>query len=160
MVRQDRLQKHVLRAHASSVSGKPLAISIKSTQIKINKPVKNPANLQYGEIIENTPTAKFGMTEGSTLGVENRNGQRVLYEQAACSCNGSNDRCIRCDGTGFYAREIIQSTSKKSHDKRFFKSNISETTHESNFSNDYRGGNFGTREIGRFNSNPLYDDHD
>lgn len=161
MVRQDRLQKHILRAHASRASGKPLATHVKRTQGKTKKIGKSPINTQYGKVIEEIPTAKFGIAEGSTLGVKRENGQKISYEQATCPCNGSNERCMRCDGTGLYVRKIMGDPSlNKLHNKRIFKPDISKITQESNFSNDYRGGDFGIREIGRFNSNPLHDDHD
>lgn len=143
MVRQDRLKNHTKRVHALSLSGKP------------------PINLQHRQINEDNPSAKFGMTEGSILEVKYIMGVKVRYEYASCSCNGDNERCIRCDGTGFYVRKIIdESNHDKSYEKRIFKSSSSKATQESSFSNDYRGSDFGIREVGRFNSNPLYDDHE
>ncbi len=151
----------------------------KSTQIKLNHP-KDPfvylyrtskknkpkpklAHLQNGEVTENNPPPKFGEENGTVLKIEKINGVEIRHEQAICSCNGDNERCVRCDGTGYYSKKIVEQSNKSS--PKFY---IKNKTHPSNpsdtqeaiFSNDFRGGNYGIRERGRFDSTPLHDDFD
>lgn len=136
-------------------------VNVINKKVKVKSVRRGLANLQSGNIAENIPAAKFGEENGAILKEEEVNGVKVRYEQALCSCNGDNERCMRCDGTGFYAKKIVETPDREQNSpiirsvvRRKFGSNL-----ESNFSNDLRGGDYGIRENGRFNSNPLYDDH-
>ncbi len=78
--------------------------------------------------------------------------------EAKCSCEGENENCFRCDGTGFYKSNIITNLEEcrdRVQEKVIQKI---DSIQESNFSNDQRGGIYGIRERGRFSSNPLYDE--
>lgn len=130
---------------------------------KKNKPKPKLAHLQNGEVTENNPSPKFGEERGTVLKMEKSNGVEIRYEQAICSCNGDNERCVRCDGTGYYAKKIIEESDKNSQkfhikNKTHFRNPSS--TQETTFSNDFRGGNHGIREHGKFDSTPLHDDFD
>lgn len=115
---------------------------------------------QSGSIVENLPTTSFGAEVGTVLG-KSRNGQlAITYEQASCSCGGENEKCFRCDGTGFYTKQVVLETLSSTqllHSKLRSKN---QTIAESSFSNDARGGDYGIHERGRYGSNPLYDDHE
>ena len=78
--------------------------------------------------------------------------------EAKCSCEGENENCFRCDGTGLYKSNIIinlEECRDRVQEKVIQKI---DSIQESNFSNDQRGGIYGIRERGRFSSNPLYDE--
>jgi hypothetical protein len=100
--------------------------------------------------------------EGEMLGRMNSAGMTIRYESAACTCGGENENCFKCDGTGYYRRQMVEvylhgvTSSRVSEGLRRMKDGSLETT----FSNDGRGGDYGVREKGRFSSNPLHDDHD
>jgi hypothetical protein len=118
-------------------------------------------NFQSGKVVENLPTTSFGAAVGTSLGKSSQ-GQLVIdYVKAACSCGGENENCFKCDGTGFYTRQVVQDTSKLPPalpNSRLRTKN--QTSSESTFSNDSRGGEYGIREWGRFGSAPLHDDHE
>ena len=138
-------------------------VYIYRTTSKKNKSRPRPAHLQDRKITENEPSPKFGEENGVILKKEKSNGIEIRYEQALCSCNGNNERCMRCDGTGYYVKKIIEESDKNSSNfyiRSKIKFNNSSSTQESNFSNDFRGDDHGIRECGRFNSNPLHDDYD
>ena len=180
LVRSDRLQEHIKNIHTSAsqveVNSKNFLKSVDS-KIKIVETLVSPVfqkkknkkksrvksrKLQSGKIIESQPTTKFGEKAGVVLKQEESNGVKIRYEQSLCSCNGNNERCMRCDGTGYYVKKIIENSdlsAYKLYNKAYAKYN-SKTTQESGFSNDSRGGFYGVREQGRFVSNPLHDDHD
>lgn len=183
-VRVERLQKHIDKIHSSinflklknenssketknknQFFTKKSIIHVFRSNGKKNEsnPRLRPNHLQDGKITENNPTQKFGEEIGAILKKEKNNGIEVRYEQALCSCNGNNERCMRCDGTGYYVKKIIEESdenSSKFHIRNKIKSTNSNSTQESNFSNDFRGDDYGIRECGRFSSNPLYDDYD
>ena len=118
-------------------------------------------NLQCGKIVENLPTTSFGAAVGTSLGKGNKGKLAVNYEKAVCSCDGENENCFKCDGTGFYTKQIVQETSilpPVPLNSGLRSKNQSPS--ESSFSNDARGGDYGIRERGRYGSNPLYDDHE
>lgn len=81
---------------------------------KKNKPKPKLAHLQNGEVTENNPSPKFREERGTVLKMEKSNGVEIRYEQTICSCNGDNERCVRCDGTGYYAKKIIEESDKNS----------------------------------------------
>ncbi len=102
------------------------------------------------------------LNEGKVLGRMTKAGMTIRYENAVCSCAGENSNCFKCDGTGYYRREVVESMK---HVATVAVSNQREQSHispkpETRFSNDARGGEYGIRESGRFASNPLYDDYD
>jgi len=78
--------------------------------------------------------------------------------EAKCSCDGENENCFRCNGTGFYKRLIV--TNIEECQERIQEKTIHNTNsiQESQFSNDQRGGIYGVREYGRYSSNPLYEE--
>ncbi len=182
MVRGDRLQNHIKKFHTSPTNCSSTGLIIKlenndkdssklSNGAYINKVFYSPKNkkglkklteLQNQEALKSNPSAKFGEAIGSILKIEKSNEAITKYEQAACSCNGENERCFKCNGTGFYIKKIIEElsipTSKTTKSSRSAKKTRS--IQESSFSNDPRGNDYGIRENGRFSSNPLYDDHD
>ncbi len=111
--------------------------------------------LQHGDALISEASAPFGTEDGHFLKQSKSRGKTVRYEQATCSCGGNNERCSRCFGSGFYTRKILEEASdapRPSMESGIYK--------ESSFSNDSRGGVFSVREVGRFSSNPLHDDHD
>lgn len=83
---------------------------------------------------------------------------KTISIEAKCSCEGENENCFRCNGTGFYKSQIvtnIEECQDKIQKKRTQQTN---STQESQFSNDQRGGIYGIREHGRYSSNPLYEE--
>jgi hypothetical protein len=102
------------------------------------------------------------VNEGAVLGRQTKAGMTVRYESAACSCGGENANCFKCDGSGYYRREIVEKMKPQSLSTSPKLRNESATTPgaETHFSNDSRGGAHGIRESGRFSSNPLHDDYD
>ncbi len=182
-VRVDRLQKHIDKVHSPInflklnenyskeiknknpfFTKKPI-IHVFRSNGKKNEPKSRlrPNHLQDGKITGNNPSPKFGEEIGAILKKEKNNGIEIRYEQALCSCNGNNERCMRCDGTGYYAKKIIEESdenSSKFHIRNKIRSTNPSSTQESNFSNDFGGDDYGIRECGRFNSNPLHDDYD
>lgn len=79
-----------------------------------------------------------------------------------CSCQGMNQNCFKCSGTGYCEREII--TTPSPH-KNSLAANLSDLkTHqpksEVSFASDSRGGIYSIRENGRFTSDPIEDDYD
>lgn len=80
------------------------------------------------------------------------------FIMARCSCGGERESCFRCDGAGFYRKEIV--TNMDECQDRIERRQTYNTTsvQENQFSNDQRGGIFGIRENGRFSSNPHYEE--
>ena len=119
--------------------------------------IKNSNNLQFDYKSQDEVSSSLGTSIGVIVKQEKVNKKTITYKQSECSCYGSNERCIRCDGTGFYLKKIVEELvdllPKKIERKN-------KKFSEVNFSNDQRGDSFGIREIGRFSSNPLHDDHD
>jgi hypothetical protein len=77
---------------------------------------------------------------------------------AECTCNGENEKCFKCHGTGFYQRTFVENMSE-CHDRVQEKNAYGTgSNQETQFSNDQRGGTYGIREQGRFSSNPLYEE--
>ena len=72
---------------------------------------------------------------------------------AKCSCHGENSSCFKCGGTGFYEKRIAPGVVDLLRKAPAWHSEVS-------FSNDSRGGAYGIRENGRFESSPLEDDYD
>lgn len=118
-------------------------------------------NFQSGNVVENLPTTSFGAEIGSSLGKATKGKLAINYEKASCSCGGENENCFKCDGTGFYTKQVVQESSRTLPVPR--NSNLrskNQQLSESSFSNDSRGGDYGIRECGRYGSIPLYDDHE
>lgn len=70
-----------------------------------------------------------------------------------CSCGGENGNCYKCSGTGYYRKRLAPGAilnSPVAVDARPF----------AGFSSDSRGGIYGIREQGRFDSRPDYDRSD
>lgn len=70
-----------------------------------------------------------------------------------CSCGGDNSNCYKCSGTGYYRKKLAPgalASSRVVADARPF----------AGFSSDSRGGIYGIREQGRFDSRPDYDRSD
>lgn len=130
--------------------------------VKKRRRRQKPSNLQAGGIDRNIPVSALGTLTGTILGKEKKPGMHVHYEQAECTCNGNNERCSRCDGTGFYTKELVDqflgtpSTPWVNNSSRL----SIRSTQESTFSNDQRGDTYAIRERGRYGSNPLHDDHE
>ena len=83
---------------------------------------------------------------------------KTILIEAKCSCEGANENCCRCNGTGFYNSQIVTNIAEcqeRLQEKRTHKTN---SIQESQFSNDQRGGIYGIREHGRFSSNPLHEE--
>ncbi|WP_314323532.1 hypothetical protein [Comamonas aquatica] len=83
---------------------------------------------------------------------------KTVSIEAKCSCEGENENCFRCNGTGFYKSRMvtnIEECQDRIQEKRNHQKN---STQESQFSNDQRGGIYGIREHGRYSSNPLYEE--
>lgn len=118
--------------------------------------------LQRGNVVANVPSVSMGAANGAVLGSARKSGMQVHFEKAECPCKGENERCSRCDGTGFYVKEVVDqflttpSTPWVDHSARKGGS----TTQEVSLSNDARGDDYSVRERGRYGSNPLHDDHD
>lgn len=150
--------KNITPSHSKKLKNNTSAIkkiSRKKSKITIY-------NLQGGKVIDDTPTIEFGKADGAIIKRTYNGGTSIRYEQSICSCNGDNDRCIRCDGTGYYAKKIIEkyeNNKTKNSELNKIPENYPSTS-ENKFSNDSRGGIYGIRERGRFGSNPLHDDHD
>ena len=120
-----------------------------SVQINSNKTIK-------GEFNDNRPTASFGGNSGQILSTAYEGGVIISHIQSECTCGGINERCIKCDGTGYCAKKIIESGHINHESPRTIKTSKQEVS----FSNDPRGGVYGIRENGRFFSNPSHDDHE
>jgi hypothetical protein len=119
------------------------------------------SGLQSGKVVKSLPTTSMGTAVGTSLGKSSEGHLAITYEKALCSCAGENENCFRCDGTGFYTKQIVQDISKLP--PALPNSGLrtkNQTPAESTFSNDSRGGDYGIRERGRFGSGPLHDDHE
>lgn len=129
---------------------------------QLSKKAKFLSNLQTGDVVQKIPSSPIGTTVGTILGHERKPGMRVHFEQAECSCNGDNDRCSRCDGTGYYTKEVVDQFIGTPPTPRLNDplGTRQHSKHESTFSNDQRGGIYGIRESGRYSSNPDHDNHE
>lgn len=78
--------------------------------------------------------------------------------EVKCSCDGENENCFRCNGTGFYQSKVVTNLEECRERVQEKLTHKTSATQESNFSNDQRGGTYGIREHGRFSSNPLYEE--
>jgi hypothetical protein len=114
--------------------------------------------LQQGTVAPDQPDVSFGTGVGSYLGSQKRAGMQVHFEKSECSCCGANERCSRCNGTGYYAKQVVDLMTEMVSSAPIRGKSVAKQ--ESTFSNDARGGIYGIRESGRFSSNPLHDDHD
>lgn len=126
--------------------------AIVRTNPTIHKAPQTPTAASLGEAVSK---------EGKAVGTVTKAGMRVRYENAPCTCGGLNENCFRCDGTGYYTREIVESFVQPNQIDEIRKHGArTATPQEISFSNDPRGDNRAIREIGRFESSPLRDDHD
>lgn len=140
--------------------------TLRQTKKKKNKN-KNFANVKSQKMpLDHTPQlpslGDSALLEGKTLGKSEKAGMTIRYEVARCSCQGENENCFKCDGTGYYRREVVEQYRHMDENKLRGQSyfNQRNSNGEYRFSNDQRGGEYGIREVGRFSSNPLHDDHD
>ncbi len=115
---------------------------------------------QSESIFENLPITSFGTEVGTSLGKATKGQLAITYEQASCSCDGENENCFRCDGTGYYTKQVVPNSANSPASILSSLRQRNQAATESSFSNDARGGDYGIRERGRYGSNPLYDDHD
>jgi hypothetical protein len=115
--------------------------------------------IKYERKNQSTTSKKSGkQTNQSKKKTTNTPRIKTTSIEAKCSCEGENENCFRCNGTGFYKSKIITNLEEcraRVQEKLIRKIDF---TQESNFSNDQRGGLYGIRENGRFSSNPLYDE--
>lgn len=100
------------------------------------------------------PSASPGLgelvkSEGHRLTLEGNE----IFVAAKCSCQGENETCFKCGGTGFYEKKMINAVTNITPEGSISRPEVT-------FSNDYRGGIYGIRENGRFESSPLEDDYD
>lgn len=116
--------------------------------------------LQSGSVEENLPSTSFGTEVGTLLGKSRKGQLAITYAQASCSCGGENQKCFRCNGTGFYTRQVVPLVPSATTPLSSKLRSNNQPASEASFSNDYRGDAFGIRERGRFSSSPLYDDYD
>lgn len=121
---------------------------------------RKSGKFQSGRIVESLPMTSFGTEVGTTLGKATKGQLAITYEQASCSCGGENEKCFRCDGTGYYTKKVVPTSANSSSSLHSNLRLKNQASAESSFSNDARGGDYGIRERGRYGSNPLYDDHD
>lgn len=115
---------------------------------------------QSGNIVENLPSTSFGADVGTPLGKSSKGQLAITYEQASCSCGGENEKCFRCDGTGYYTKQVVPPSANSPSSAHSNLRIKNQPPTESSFSNDSRGGDYGIRERGKYGSNPLYDDHE
>ena len=115
--------------------------------------------IKYERKKQPTEYKKFSkQTNQSKREIKNIPKIKITTIEAKCSCEGENENCFRCDGTGFYKSNIITNLEEcrdRMQEKAIQKI---DSIQESNFSNDQRGGIYGIRERGRFSSNPSYDE--
>lgn len=71
-----------------------------------------------------------------------------------CSCRGENNNCYKCSGTGYYRKKLILGAASSSSPSAVVARPLA------GFSSDSRGGIYGIREQGRFDSRPDYDRSD
>jgi hypothetical protein len=70
-----------------------------------------------------------------------------------CSCGGENSNCYKCSGTGYYRKKLVPGAVLTTPV-------IADARPLAGFSSDARGGIYGIREQGRFDSRPDYDHSD
>lgn len=133
-------------------------MSVKKHRVPMPKWVAEKT-IKYERKNKSTTSKKFGK-QANQPNKETTNTSRIQITtiEAKCSCEGENENCFRCDGTGFYKSKLITNLEEcrdRVQEKVIQKI---DSTQESNFSNDQRGGIYGIRERGRFSSNPLYDE--
>jgi hypothetical protein len=88
-------------------------------------------------------------------------GSKVYRQIAQCACAGENTNCFKCDGTGYYEREVLADPPVEGAVDRLRRAADQASAAEVGFSKDPRGGEtYTVREHGRYGSNPLHDDHD
>ena len=116
------------------------------------KPVNYPPGLVLGYETLQPSSAGLGALASSEGVLTRRDG--VEYEAVKCTCGRENEKCFRCDGTGYYERRLVLATSTSSGHSQV------NARPEAGLSNDSRGGAYGIREHGRFDSSPLEDDYD
>lgn len=74
-------------------------------------------------------------------------------KMSPCSCGGENSNCYKCSGTGYYRKKLVPGAVLASPV-------IADARPLAGFSSDSRGGIYGIREQGRFDSRPDYDRFD
>jgi hypothetical protein len=67
-----------------------------------------------------------------------------------CTCGGENINCYKCSGTGYYRKTLAPGAVLTTPV-------IADARPLAGFSSDSRGGIYGIREQGRFDSRPDYD---
>ena len=118
-----------------------------------------------GDVVVPKPTLGLGALaagEGAIAETLHLSGRVVRWQSVRCSCSGENEHCFKCDGTGYFQRELAAGVDVTHLDipnlasKGLLKPGV-----ESAYSKDSRGGDiYSIREAGRFASSPLRDDHD
>ena len=117
------------------------------TDIKFERPKKSA-----------TPKKSKNQKSQANQIVKSSSKIKTISIEAKCRCEGENENCFRCNGTGFYNSQIVTNIEECQdiiQEKRTYQTN---STQESQFSNDQRGGIYGIRERGRYSSNPLYEE--
>ena len=89
-----------------------------------------------------------------------RSRKAPITVRAPCSCNGENENCFKCYGTGFYDKELTEEGEKSLvTSTKIAKQRKQRTTALATFASDSRGGDYAVREAGKFSSLPLHDDY-
>lgn len=156
MIRKDRLQRHIERIHLSVPTEKFKSKSFLSEKIKNRVPM--PKLLAEKEIKSEKKKNITKFTNQNKQPEKTSPKIKTISIETKCSCEGENENCFKCNGTGFYKRKMVTNIDEcqdRVQEKRIYKTN---STQESQFSNDQRGGIYGIREQGRFSSNPLHEE--
>ncbi len=95
--------------------------------------------------------------EGEVVGTRKEGHLIVARQIEPCTCGGENEHCFRCNGTGYYVREIVLGQDLQ-HSSTKVRS--SGQTPLAGFARDSRAGSYSIREKGRFDSRPDHDDFD
>ena len=97
--------------------------------------------------------SSVGLTTATSLSAS---GQTVLKQVVQCSCGGENSNCFKCDGIGYYEREVrLQDGVLVDTRSSFAAARCRANAQEVGFSGDALGGSYGIREHGRFASPPT-----
>lgn len=143
------------------------AIGIDSHKRSLLRPCpQNSPSVQQTVGYVSIPLADAGLgtlaaTQGSFKMHQLPNGSLVRKEVSVCSCGGENAKCYKCDGTGYYEREIYNGANPQGATSHLRSNSGLPKSTEVSFSKDSRGGEtYAIREQGRYGSNPLHDDYD
>lgn len=120
----------------------------------------NAKMVTFGVSIINRPEQEPTLGDASThvgkvVGTRKEGKLLVSRRIEPCTCDGENENCFKCGGTGYSILEVVVEAGNQPASPQA----VSSKPHSlAGFASDSRAGQYSIREQGRFDSRPAHDD--